>query len=208
MDKLSPDSRIYLALLMDLPELATYCLLDKNINNLTCNNEEFWYTRLKRDFDIDREEKSLYPTTEFYKEDPTQQYGRIIRATRYYGPKRYYKYIKQALSQAGDPQAALRDGALSNNLDIVKAAISKGADVNILERFNRHILYYPLTFGNLEIAEYIVNSPGFDRTQVPDIMNPGNNVNMIEIIDVPGDTFYNFPVYEYLINNKIIRPRA
>lgn len=42
MQTLNKDILIYLALDMDIPTLFNYCLVNKRINNIVCENNTFW----------------------------------------------------------------------------------------------------------------------------------------------------------------------
>ena len=49
-DQLTKDVIIYLALLMDLPEIIKFCRINKNINDVVCDNNVFWLNKTKKDF--------------------------------------------------------------------------------------------------------------------------------------------------------------
>ena len=44
---------ILYALDLDLPELINFCRSNKIINDKVCNNKDFWFQRLYKDFDFD-----------------------------------------------------------------------------------------------------------------------------------------------------------
>ncbi len=49
-----PKDMIYLlALNLDMSTLAAYCRVNKKLNNISCDNEQFWMAKLKKDFYIE-----------------------------------------------------------------------------------------------------------------------------------------------------------
>ncbi len=185
---------------MDIPEILSYCKSSKRFNETVCKNDSFWYYKLKLDYNIDRKKK--YSVREWVKKDPNQKHGRLVLRNLMYGPKEYYQYITKFLHENNDIQKTLENAVLSNDLDKLKAVIKQGADINNIPS-GRNILYYPLISGNLEMAKYIVNYPRFDRKQVPDLLNPENSINAINL----DKKIVNNPriVYEYLVNEKILK---
>lgn len=173
---------------MDLTDIFSMCNTSHRFNDVICLNNNFWYNKLKQDFDIDY--KSLYPVVKFVPEDPNSKYGRLLRQDLLYGPKDYYVYIRSNLSN--DRQRDLINAAMSVNLDRMKAAITQGADVNLLGPVNRHILYYPASNNNLEMVKYIVNQPNFNKTKASNLYHPTSQVNSI-------NANKNKEVYEYLV---------
>ena len=51
--KLPKDIIIYIALLLDKPDIMSYCNISEKFNNAVCQNKQFWVKKLKRDFNTD-----------------------------------------------------------------------------------------------------------------------------------------------------------
>ena len=190
------DVIITIALTMDLPEILSWCNTSKRFNDILCLNNTFWYNKLKHDYDIDY--KAKYEVKLYVPVNPNVKIGPFKLVVREYGPRKYYEYIRESLIDG--PQRSLVNAGIESNLDKMKAAVTQGADINELSTYGRHILYYPLTWGDLEMAKYIVNHPTFNRTSVPDLLNPKSLVDHIKIDD------NNKEVYNYLISQGILKP--
>lgn len=48
--ELSRDALIYMALMLDLPEILSLCESSSKINKIVCQNQEFWYNKIKREY--------------------------------------------------------------------------------------------------------------------------------------------------------------
>ena len=49
-DILSKDEIFTIALMLDLPDILSFCRLSKKFNNSVCNNNYFWIKRMKQDY--------------------------------------------------------------------------------------------------------------------------------------------------------------
>ena len=51
--KLPKDIIIYIALLLEKPDIISYCNISKKFDDTVCQNKQFWVQKLQRDFGID-----------------------------------------------------------------------------------------------------------------------------------------------------------
>lgn len=203
LEQLPRDIRILLALSLDLPDILAYCESSDIIRKNVCDDPEFWYKRLHTDYNIDRQTKyKAYVLEEVkspFPDDPDIEPD--YRPVEYeYGPKKYYEYITEFL-QNPDPynqyekpennlQFALELAAQSDDINKMKAALKKGADINQINRIGRHILYYPLAKGNLEMAKYIINLPNFSKKNIPSFIDDDDIFNKVNYI--PNEDVKNY----------------
>lgn len=121
-DRLPKDLLIKLAIDLDLPDLLRWCQLNKRFNNLTCRNDTFWMNK-------------------FYHE-----YGKYSKVP-YMSWKDFYKYVTTI-----DPDDLLIGGAKNNNLNYVKIALGRGANINTLDD---DALQLASQNGHLSIVKYL-----------------------------------------------------
>lgn len=81
MQTLNKDILIYLALDMDIPTLFNYCLVNKRINNIVCENNTFWMNKLNND----------YPNT--VNKFPRESNFKYIYMSLMNKIKKYYRYV-------------------------------------------------------------------------------------------------------------------
>lgn len=59
--ELSKDTLIYMAMMLDLPDILALCKTNSKINQIICQNERFWLNKIKRDYP----QKELKPGTNY-----------------------------------------------------------------------------------------------------------------------------------------------
>ena len=64
--ELSKDALIYMAMMLDLPDILALCKTNSKINRIICQNERFWFDKIKRDYP-QKELKSSTNYREMYK---------------------------------------------------------------------------------------------------------------------------------------------
>ena len=69
---LPKDIVIKLALKFDLPTLLKFCQISKRINEVVCENKDFWYNKLIKDFGLNRVD--IPPIDDFDTNNPKQVY--------------------------------------------------------------------------------------------------------------------------------------
>ncbi|GAG28018.1 unnamed protein product, partial [marine sediment metagenome] len=125
MNNLPKDLIIYYALMMDLPEILSLCLSSKKFNNIVCKNKTFWMNKLIHDYQVHN-----LPKGHTYKS--------------------YYKHINEKLKNVNK---LLMDSSKEANLDLVRLALEKGADIYAQNK----ALRLASAYGHLQIVKYLVD---------------------------------------------------
>jgi len=102
MDKLPKNIQVYLALMMDTPEVLSLCKSFKNINENVCKNKSFWISKLKKDFNV------LY--TDLGSGDPKDYYKFFLESEKY-----NKKYIYRFIGKSGRIALLVGSRSLWNN---------------------------------------------------------------------------------------------
>lgn len=113
MDTLPDDLINYLSLDMDLQDVLNLCQTSKEFRDRICNNKYYWINRLKKDYEI------TYDSS----------FGNA---------KDLYMDTKKYLSKMGSPlnngsyfiNDVLDDAAAAGNINMIRVALMKGANVN------------------------------------------------------------------------------
>ena len=50
MEDLSKDELIYIAMMLDLPDILSLCKSKKRFNEVICKQDIFWYNKIKQDY--------------------------------------------------------------------------------------------------------------------------------------------------------------
>lgn len=129
-DKLSNDVIIYMAVTMELPEILSLCSSSKRFNNIICLNDTFWLNRLFKKYNI---VKSSIPN--------------------WRSPKSYYEYLTEQIRYY-IPNDLLVFSAMVGDLNLVKIALQKGADVNYN---NDKALKEASTAGYFNVVKYLIS---------------------------------------------------
>lgn len=116
MEELPIDVINYLAIDMNISDVINLCKTSKKFQDNICNNKNYWINRLKRDYDIAYEQSFGDPKT------------------LYIDVKKYFS----KLNQIYDINKILEIAAENGNINMIRIAIIKGADVN------RYELEYPM----------------------------------------------------------------
>lgn len=199
------DIIIYIGLTMDLPEILSLCQVSKNFDDVICKNSNFWYNKLKQDFDIDRKDTyTIQVVTDYDPSGSIRQW--ISMVDKQLTPKEYYQYIRNELLK--DTLNKIMFNSVKNeDLDLLKAAITKGADVNELDNMSNHVLHYTLYNRDPEIAKYLANLPQLDKNKIPDIevMDPSAPIYFVADNFMIYRDEMNQEVFDYLTKKKLIK---
>ena len=121
------DMLFKIALEYDMPTLLNFCRTSKKINNLICENNLFWFYKLRKDFDITKKVEEA---------------------------KEYYTFLYQRLKNT-DINQLYYDATEEGNLDLVKITLDRGANINY--RPNDTLEYPLInSLKNIDIFEYIL----------------------------------------------------
>lgn len=99
---LTKDVLILTALELNLVDLIGLCQTSKKMNDIICNNQDFWFKKVRKDYDLELE-------------------SRI-------GAKQYYLDMEKLLNT--NPNHAYRIGINNEALALIKLGLEKGADPN------------------------------------------------------------------------------
>ena len=50
MEQLPRDVLVYMAMMLDLPDILSLCNSNSKFNEKVCNNEQFWYNKIRQDY--------------------------------------------------------------------------------------------------------------------------------------------------------------
>ena len=64
--KLPKDIIIYIALLLEKPDIISYCKTSKKFDDTICQNKQFWVQKLERDFGVDYYKTKKLITSQIY----------------------------------------------------------------------------------------------------------------------------------------------
>lgn len=160
LEKLPKDLLIELALSFDLASLLNFCQSSKNINQIICENIQFWYRKLITDFNIYRKDipKKYINNPKIYYEDIIYHLRNgINKFLIHYISENNINLVEYALNHGADlhidNDSPLYKAVQNDNLDLVKYLVKKGADVNA---GNGYILELALVEDNEDVAKYLI----------------------------------------------------
>lgn len=146
MDKLGKDVLVMIALDYDLPTILSFCSSSKRFNNVICKNNNFWISKLRKDFDID------YLQSTFYKNLPEDPILRKKSIELGVPARHYYKHLMSLLDQYN---YLIEFGIDVNDLDIVKVGVKLG-------KIRNSTMDYAFKYATPEIFEYLLNHGGIN----------------------------------------------
>lgn len=170
MENLPNDVLIYMALSMDLPEILSLCRVNSNINNIICDNEVFWMNKLRHDYNI-HGHKDNYKTR--------------------------YKYITDQLK---DPNTALQFGSVTNDVDLVRLAIERGAELYMI-----HPISNSITNDSFNVFKYLIdNNYYINKNYLSYNLTFASQYNRIKYIEYLLDNGANIHYYnDFLLRNAV-----
>ena len=130
MELLPNDMVVYIALSMDIPEVLSLCQTSKRINQIVCDNNNFWISKLKRDYDITMEDPS---TT-----------------------KSAYKNITNVIKKVPNPDDLLEKAIKIGSIMYVKIALDSGANIHKPMLPKHYPIVAALRLGHENIAQYLL----------------------------------------------------
>lgn len=119
MEELPIDIINYLALDMNISDVINLCKTSKKFRDNICNNRIYWINKLKRDYDVTYDQSFGDPKTLY---TDVRKYFSKLGISTYAGYNRKY-----------DVNNVLNDAAAEGNINMIRIAIMKGADVNKYE---------------------------------------------------------------------------
>lgn len=120
-----------IALMMDLPEILSFCRTSRRINSIVCDNNNFWRTKLTNDYNINTGDN----------------------------PKNRYKHIVSELRKYKNPSEGLRWALYQGDNDLVKLFVDRGANINesgIIGGEMFEPLELAILYGEIDIVEYLI----------------------------------------------------
>ena len=152
---------ITIALEFSLPDLITFCSLNKNFNNKVCANHDFWLQKLRKDFKFEQViDKTL--AREYYlflnKHKGKNINTQLIEASKI----GYLPIVKYLVEYGGanihaDDDRTLRSASYNGHLEVVKYLVEQGANIHTRDDY---ALRHASEQGHLEVVKYLVEYEG------------------------------------------------
>ena len=148
MEKLPKDILIKTALEFNMPDIISFCKASSYFNSIVCENNIFWINKLKKDFDVD------------YLKDYH------IKVSNKINPKFYYlelnNLVNRESSEAWLKSGLMHYGLTTNRIDVVKAAVQKGAILTSENPLENPYNIMPVIDGLIQrqydIVDYLLNN--------------------------------------------------
>lgn len=128
-DKLPKDILVSIAIELDFPQIVNFCKTSKRFNESICKNENFWISKLNKDYEI--------------KFDPNK-----IGSAR-----KYYEYITQQIRETINMEELAMRAVENCNLDLLDYALKGGAENLYIELTEKAAIY-----GCLDILVFLLYS--------------------------------------------------
>ncbi len=177
LDDLLPDALVYMALMMDVPDILSLCNTNSKFNRYICENGDFWLQRLGKDYNIGIND--------------------IPDGTSY---RQYYKNIYNAYERAGGNINQRIMVAAAYNLkrdfmDLIKSG-------NVTGPIKYMALKHAITHSFNEAVKYMVDNEMVDLGRVKDLLYlPTDDIEMFKYL-VDNGAFINTYNTEYDLNNE------
>ena len=185
-DKLSRDEIFSIALMLDLPDILSFCRISKKFNNNVCNNNNFWIRRLKQDYGI------TYLT---------------ISPDMKVGAKKYYEFLRSSIRGRNnmtrvivvDKSDIIVKAVVFGDLDIFKSILGTNPSISRLET----ALVMASTNNNINMVKYLVNNFGFNLNQGLVEAASKGNLEIVKYLSENGATSFHWAIKNALnFNNR------
>ncbi len=150
MERLPNDMVIYLALTMDLPEVISLCKLSQKFNRLVCNNNIFWQSKLRKDYNVSVN-------------DPKKA-------------KQRYKEINYYVKAMPTFDILLNNAASRGDVDLVRIALDRGADMYYSTRFSPMAIIYALEYKRIDVIKYLLSRGAVSNGNIINIITGFNQL--------------------------------
>ena len=208
-DKLSRDEMFSIALMLDLPDILSFCRISKKFNNNVCNNKFFWIRRLKQDYEIIyleiNPDKSVGPFwMQRSKQDGVTIYQKTyeINPDNKVGPKKYYEFlttnipVKQTTLMV-DKSDIIAKAVVFGDLDIFKSILGMNPSLSRLET-----ALVMASSNNIDMIKYLVNNFKFNINKGLVEAASKGNLEIVKYLSENGATSFHWAMKNALISNN------